>query len=76
MKYRIYREKPACFSSGRSYLVMKDAKFSWIETADFETWDDCEAQASVFTEFETAILLMLLPSRDLSREYGFHGDPV
>jgi hypothetical protein len=69
--YRIIRVPNRNGSYGRSYLKMENAAFAWLETHDYDCWDDCEALASSFTEFEAAILLLTFSAHDPQRVYDY-----
>lgn len=76
MKYRIARSRSGrfseqLFSSGRGYLRLENTNFSWLETHDYDCWDDCEELASTFTEFEVAILLLTFNAHDPQRVYDY-----
>ena len=71
MNYRIIRTPNRNGSYGRDYLKTDGTEFAWLATHDYDCWDDCEASASTFTQFETALLMMLFNITDPQRVYDY-----
>jgi hypothetical protein len=72
MKYRIVRTYTDDRRSGRGYLQLEaGAEFAWLETHDYDTWDECEELATLFSDFEAAILLLTFRAHDIQRIYDY-----
>jgi hypothetical protein len=69
----IFREKSSW--CGRKYLQLQGTEFVWIDTADFDTWDEAKAQATAFSQVDTAIILRMLQTEDGRREYQYEAEP-
>lgn len=56
MRLYIYRER----RHHRFYLALERDEFVWLDTSDFDSYDECQAKATDFDPIFAAIIMQLM----------------